>query len=169
MGGNRSDRTRIRVRLNFLAFPVQSSLGVLGRKWGLLVLMNIALGRAERFNELLRASHGMSKRILAMRLRELETHGYIARAEQRQAYVRWRLTPKGGDVLPVLLTLIHFASKWREPGTNHEDPLLLGPGEFEILVQGASDFANGTGARTHSGGERRRRSDEPAKNRSREV
>lgn len=85
MGGNRSARTRIRVRLNFLASPIQSSLGVLGGKWGLLVLMNIALGRAERFNELLRASDGRSKRILAMRLRELETHGYIARAEYCKA------------------------------------------------------------------------------------
>lgn len=169
MGGNRSGRTRIRVRLNFLAFPIQSSLGVLGRKWGLLVLMNIALGRAERFNELLRASDGMSKRILAMRLRELETHGYIARAEQRRAYVRWRLTPKGGDVLPVLLTLIHFASKWREPSTNYEDPMLLGPGEFEVMVQGASDFAKGTGAHAHSWGKRQERGHEQAKNRSREV
>lgn len=106
-------RPRLRVRLNFLAYPLQSSLGVLGRRWACLVLFHIAVGRAQRFNDLLRTSPGMGKRILAMRLRELEEDGFIVRVEQRQGYVRWQITPKGQDVLPVLLTLIHFASKWR--------------------------------------------------------
>ena len=108
-------RGRIRVKLNFRAYPIQASLGVLGRKWALLTLMNIALGRARRFNEMLRKTPGMSKRILAMRLNELERGGFIARAQQRRGYTRWQLTSKGTDVLPVLLTLIHFASKWRSP------------------------------------------------------
>lgn len=108
-------RGRIRVKLNFSAYPAQASLGVLGRKWGLLTLMNIALGRARRFNEMLRKTPGMSKRVLAMRLNELERGGFIARAQQRRGYPRWQLTAKGADVLPVLLTLMHFASKWRAP------------------------------------------------------
>jgi DNA-binding HxlR family transcriptional regulator len=99
------------VRLNFSAYPVQASLGALGRKWALLVLMNIALARAQRFNDLLRSTPGMGKRILAMRLRELEEEGFIFRAEQQRASVRWQLTSKGADVLPVLLTLIHFVSR----------------------------------------------------------
>jgi DNA-binding HxlR family transcriptional regulator len=110
-------RGRILVRLNFNAYPIQSSLGVLGRKWALLTLMNIALGRAKRFNELLRLTPGMSKRILAMRLRELESNGFITRSEQGRSHTRWQITPKGADVLPVLLTLIHFGSKWREGGS----------------------------------------------------
>lgn len=105
-------RGRIRVRLNFSAYPVQPSLGVLGRKWALLTLMNIALGRAQRFNEMLRKTPGMSKRILALRLNELERSGFIGRIEQRRGYTRWELAAKGADVLPVLLTLIHFASRW---------------------------------------------------------
>ncbi|MCI4365021.1 MAG: helix-turn-helix transcriptional regulator [Thermoplasmata archaeon] len=108
------------VEVGFSAYPLQSSLGVLGRKWAFLVLMNIALSQAQRFNELLRRNPGMSKRILAMRLRELEQKGFILRAEQRRAYTKWELSPKGADVLPVLLTLIHFGSKWggddRPPG-----------------------------------------------------
>jgi DNA-binding HxlR family transcriptional regulator len=106
---------RIRVRLNFSAVPVQASLGVLGRKWAFLILMHIALGRTQRFNELLRRTPGMSKRILAKRLGELERGGFLARAEQRRGYTRWQLTAKGVDVLPVLLTLVHFATKWRGP------------------------------------------------------
>ncbi len=109
---------RVRVRLNFSAYPVQASLGVLGRKWALLILMNIALRRAERFNEMIRAAPGMNRRVLVMRLRELERDGFIGRAERRRGYTRWELTKKGADVLPVLLTLIHFASVWRVPGAS---------------------------------------------------
>jgi DNA-binding HxlR family transcriptional regulator len=107
---------RLLVRLNFSAYPVQASLGVLGRKWALLVLLNIALGRAQRFNEMLRSVPGMSKRILAMRLTELERNGFILKAEQARRYTRWQLAAKGADVLPVLLTLIHFGSKWNSRG-----------------------------------------------------
>ncbi len=116
MGARTHRAGRVRVRLNFTAYPVQASLGVLGRKWALLILMNIALHRAQRFNEMLRASPGMNRRVLAMRLRELELEGFIGRAERRRGFVRWELTKKGADVLPVLLTLIHFASRWRVPG-----------------------------------------------------
>jgi len=111
------------VRLNFPAYPIQATLGSLGRKWALLVLMNIALARAQRFNELLRATPGMSKRILAMRLRELEADGFIFRAEQDRQHTRWQLTRKGADVLPVLLTLIHFGSKRHTPGDPSAEPL----------------------------------------------
>lgn len=109
-------RGKILVRLNFNAYPVQSSLGVLGRKWALLVLMNIAFGRARRFNELLRSSPGMSKRILAMRLRELEADGFLTQTESELGRPRWQITTKGADVLPVLLTLIHFGSRWHPNG-----------------------------------------------------
>jgi DNA-binding HxlR family transcriptional regulator len=109
-------RGKILVRLNFSAYPIQSSLGVLGRKWALLVLMNIAFGRARRFNELLRSAPGMSKRILAMRLRELESNGFLVQTERQPGRNHWQITPKGADVLPVLLTLIHFGSKWHTNG-----------------------------------------------------
>jgi DNA-binding HxlR family transcriptional regulator len=124
---------RVVVRLNFSAYPVQASLGVLGRKWALLVLMNIALSKAQRFNQLLRSTPGMSKRILVMRLAELERNGFISRAEQAPGYTKWQLTPKGADVLPVLLTLIHFGSKWNVGrGPAGEPPSLLGR-EFEVV------------------------------------
>ena len=107
---------RLRITLTFSAYPIQASLGALGRKWALHVLMHIALGRAQRFNELLRATPGRSKRILALRLRDLERNGFIVRAEQRPGYLRWQLAEKGADVVPVLLTLLHFGAKWRQEG-----------------------------------------------------
>ena len=114
MGERTGRRGKIRVELNFSPYPIQSSLGVLGRKWALPVLMNIALGRADRFNGLLRSSPGMSKRILAIRLKELEAHGFLSRSESRRGYPKWQITEKGADVMPVILTLIHFGTKWHD-------------------------------------------------------
>lgn len=128
------------VRLNFSAYPLQASLGALGRKWALLVLMNIALSRAQRFNQLLRTTPGMSKRMLALRLHDLEESGFIRRARQTRRYTRWQITPKGADVLPVLLTLIHFGSRWSStsgPSSGEIPPL---PRHLEVV------FGHPTGA-----------------------
>jgi hypothetical protein len=59
----------------------------------------------------------MSKRILAIRLRELESNGFLVQTESQPGRTHWEITPKGADVLPVLLTLIHFGSKWHANGT----------------------------------------------------
>lgn len=123
---------RIRVRVNVSAYPIQASLGVLGRTWALLVLMNIALRRAGRFTEMLRIAPSMNRRVLAMRLRELERNGFIVRAERRPGYARWTLTRKGADVLPVLLTLIHFASRWKVPGAAPLRPGGQSDGAFDV-------------------------------------
>ncbi len=100
------------MKVEFLSCPVQASLKVLGREWAFLVLTSIALFRAQRFNEMLRAMPGLSKRLLTMRLTELERHGLIVRAETRRGYVRWELTEKGADVVPILMTMVKFGSKW---------------------------------------------------------
>lgn len=100
------------MKVEFLSCPVQASLKVLGREWAFLVLTSIALYHAQRFNEMLRAMPGLSKRLLTKRLTELERHGLIVRAESRRGYVRWELTEKGADVVPILLTMVRFGSKW---------------------------------------------------------
>ncbi|MGI0079130.1 MAG: winged helix-turn-helix transcriptional regulator [Nitrososphaerales archaeon] len=100
------------MKVELLSCPVQASLKILGREWAFLVLTSIALFRAQRFNDLLRAMLGLPKRLLTMRLKELEKAGFIIRAETRRGYVRWELTEKGADVVPILLTLVQFGSKW---------------------------------------------------------
>ena len=61
---------------------------------------------------MLRAMPGLPKRLLTKRLAELETAGFVVRAESRRGYVRWELTEKGADVVPILLTMVQFGSKW---------------------------------------------------------
>ncbi len=100
------------LRVDFAGCPVKASLDVLGRKWALLVLRNIGLYRAQRFNEMLRITPGLTKRVLAMRLKELSDGGFIRAVERGRNYTRWGLTEKGVDALPILMTLVHFGSKW---------------------------------------------------------
>ncbi len=100
------------MKVEFSSCPVQASLRVLGREWAFLVLTCIALYRARRYNDMLRAMPGIPKRLLTKRLSELEAAGLIVRAETRRGYVRWELTEKGADVVPILMTLVRFGSKW---------------------------------------------------------
>jgi DNA-binding HxlR family transcriptional regulator len=98
--------------VEFAGCPVKASLDVLGRKWAFLVLRNIGLYRTDRFNEMLRITPGLTKRVLAMRLKELEQGGFIRVVERGRNYTRWGLTEKGEDALPILMTMVQFGSKW---------------------------------------------------------
>jgi DNA-binding HxlR family transcriptional regulator len=59
--------------------PIATSLGVLGRKWTILILRDISMMKLERFNQLLKATPGLTPRILSHRLSELEKEGMIER------------------------------------------------------------------------------------------
>jgi DNA-binding HxlR family transcriptional regulator len=99
----------------FVECPIESGLSVLGKKWTLLILRDINAYKKDRFNQLLKSLPGISPRVLATRLKELERAGLIARAETRRSYpmtVRWALTEKGVDTLPILMMMTAFESKW---------------------------------------------------------
>lgn len=98
----------------FKSCPIQESLGLMGRKWTMLILRDIALQKIDRFNQILKATPGLTPRILSMRLRELQEEGFIQPVEIRRSphLVRWDLTEKGRDTMPVLMSFIEFGSKW---------------------------------------------------------
>src|SRR2546422_4989566 len=103
----------------FAARPINPDLGVLGRKWALLILADIGLRRVDRFSGLLRSNPNLNSRILSRRLRELVEAGMIRRAEKNRAPgpVRWAMTEKGVDILPAIIRLIAFGARW-----NAENP-----------------------------------------------
>jgi DNA-binding HxlR family transcriptional regulator len=94
--------------------PIQSSMGVFGRKWALLVLRDVGLKVNVRFSDILRSNPGMTPRVLAFRLKELEAEALIHRViknDKREVY--YELTPAGRDTIPILTALIYFGSKRR--------------------------------------------------------
>ena len=94
--------------------PIRTSLGVLGKKWTMLVMRDIGFLKIGRFNEILRTLPGLTPRVLSMRLRELEKNGFIRQIEiQRKPKLeKWVLTHKGRDTLPILMSFIAFGSRW---------------------------------------------------------
>lgn len=102
------------LRAEFARCPVGLSLGLLGRKWSLLILRDIGAYGNDRFH-LLRASiPGIPPKVLSTRLRELEAQGLIHKVETRRTprLVRWDLTERGRDLIPILMLVTAFQSKW---------------------------------------------------------
>lgn len=99
-------------KVGFSNCPVQESLGVLGRKWALIIIRNIAIYRKQRFNEMLRFTPGLNRRVLSMRLVELRGEGIIEPRKNDEEYIVWELTEKGRDVLPILMAIMSYGVKW---------------------------------------------------------
>src|SRR5712691_10663341 len=104
----------LRPDVRFQQCPIKASMGVLGRKWTTLILRDVGFRKIDRFNQLLESVPGLTPRVLSMRLKELERDGIIQKVEDETnpTVVRWTLTPKGEDALPILIRLMAFGAKW---------------------------------------------------------
>ncbi len=94
--------------------PIQATLGMLGKKWTMLILRDIAMRDMGRFSQLMKGNPGISPRMLSSRLKELEKQGMImktANRDSRKAIV-WKPTEKGWDALPILFSYTAFGTKW---------------------------------------------------------
>jgi DNA-binding HxlR family transcriptional regulator len=87
--------------------PLRLTVQRLGRKWTLLLLRDLAFLKLHRFGELLRNNPGLTPRVLARRLREMEAEGLIVRSDA-PAGVRYALTPRGEDAVYILLAFLRY-------------------------------------------------------------
>ncbi len=90
-----------------MARPVMELLDLLGRRWTLRVIWELRSDAGLTFRELQSASGDLSSSVLTDRLRELTQAGVVAR--DPSGYV---LTPRGRDLLDLLLPLDGWARKW---------------------------------------------------------
>jgi DNA-binding HxlR family transcriptional regulator len=91
-----------------------------GRRWNSSILLAVARG-ASRFTEIVAHVDGLSDRMLAARLKELEQIGLIDRIVEPTipVSVRYRLTARGQDLLASLQPLMAYGQRWeRAPGVN---------------------------------------------------
>ncbi len=86
--------------------PATGALQVVGDKWTLLIVRDLARG-ARRTSELLAALHPISSRTLVERLREMERDSFVERREfgSTPPHVEYALTARGRLMLPVLEAL----------------------------------------------------------------
>jgi DNA-binding HxlR family transcriptional regulator len=105
-----------------LGCPIRATMGVLGRKWALIILRDIAFRPSPTFGFLLGRSRGLTPRVLTNRLRELRDEELIEKVldAHDERKVHYRLTQKGKDVVPILMALSAF-------GLRHLVPR-IGPG-----------------------------------------
>ena len=89
--------------------PIAMTLDLIGDRWTLLILRDLAFGRS-RFNELLATSPGMSTKILSERLKLLESHGLIERTVYSEHPLRaeYHLTQLGLSLEPVLTAIAEW-------------------------------------------------------------
>src|ERR1700674_2351887 len=100
-------------RKDSVSIPIKPDLGVLGRRWALVILADVGFRGISRFSELRRSNTGITPRMLSKRLRDLEKDGMICRLERSSPkLVRWGLTEKGADALPTVMSLVAYGARW---------------------------------------------------------
>lgn len=87
---------------------------MLGRKWTLLLLRDLAFLKLSRFNQLLRNNEGLTPRVLARRLREMQQEGLITRTGSG-SHVSYVLTERGADAVYILLAFLRYGMKHYPP------------------------------------------------------
>lgn len=87
---------------------VARTVSVIGDRWTLLVLRDCFLGvrRFEAFQQRL----GIARPMLADRLRKLVDAGVLRKLRYQESPARYeyRLTPKGMDLHPVIMAIVHW-------------------------------------------------------------
>jgi DNA-binding HxlR family transcriptional regulator len=107
--------------------PIARAAEVLGDRWTMLIIREMIFG-VRRFNELERCLPGISRSVLAQRLRQMSKSGLVERHEGATGRSsEYTLTPAGRDLKPVLQTLGDWAALWAftDPDPRDLDPDLV--------------------------------------------
>jgi DNA-binding HxlR family transcriptional regulator len=99
---------------------IAKSLDLVGDRWTLLIVRELALRGACRYTDLRNGLPGIASNLLAERLRELERAGVIAREDAPPpiATTLFRLTARGEELRPVLDDLF----RWGVPLMTEQKP-----------------------------------------------
>ena len=94
--------------------PLSCSLDVFGDKWSLLIIRDLMFFKKSTYNDFLKSDEGIATNILASRLKGLEENGIIEKLvhPHSKAKILYRLTPKGIDLLPILMEVYIWADKY---------------------------------------------------------
>ena len=90
--------------------PVHFALEVFGDPWTLLIIRDLMFKDRRTYTEFLRAEEGIATNILANRLTRLEEDGIISKQDSPGGG-GYRLTPKGIDLLPIMMEIIGWSAK----------------------------------------------------------
>lgn len=94
--------------------PVSCSLDVWGDKWSLLIIRDLLTAKECTYGDFLKSPERIATNILASRLQVLEENKIIVKMEHpdSKAKVLYKLTPKGIDLLPIIIEINLWAEKY---------------------------------------------------------
>lgn len=90
------------------------TLLVMGGKWKPIILYHLAVAGVMRFSDLRRSINGVTERMLARQLRELEADGIVNRVVYREVppRVEYSLTEMGQGLIPILKELRDWGAEY---------------------------------------------------------
>jgi DNA-binding HxlR family transcriptional regulator len=99
-----------------LRCPVARTLDIIGERWTILILRDLAIEGPRKFQDFLTSLSGASPNTLSARLKTLEDAGIIERRfyEDHPPRAEYMLTDKGRDLRPVLRTLRDWGQRHTE-------------------------------------------------------
>jgi DNA-binding HxlR family transcriptional regulator len=103
--------------------PVALGAEVFAERWTPIIVRNLMMG-CTRFTEILEGAPGLSRSVLAQRLRGLERDGVVERRPDGRG-PSYRLTDCGRELTEVVLALGVWGARWREAAPEHRDPYLI--------------------------------------------
>jgi DNA-binding HxlR family transcriptional regulator len=94
---------------------VAKALELVGERWTVLILREVFLGR-RRFDEMADTLK-IARNVLTARLQRLVEDGVLVKVayQERPERFEYRLTEKGLDLWPVVVTLMHFGDRYYAP------------------------------------------------------
>jgi len=96
--------------------PISMSLDIFGDKWSLLVIRDLMFDGKKTYGEFLDSEEKIATNILADRLLTLESGGVISKTKHpdSKAKILYKLTPKGIDLVPLMVEMILWSEKYHE-------------------------------------------------------
>ncbi|MDJ0752273.1 MAG: helix-turn-helix domain-containing protein [Ardenticatenaceae bacterium] len=91
---------------------IARTLSIIGDRWTLLILRNAFLGM-RRFDDFQRQLD-VTRHLLTDRLNLLHDHGILHKVpyQERPTRHEYRLTAKGKELYPIIMTLVQWGDKW---------------------------------------------------------
>lgn len=95
------------------ASDVETIIRLLDGRWKLIILFHLFDGKVQRYSDFERLIPGISQKMLAQQLRQLEADGIVARKLYPQVppKVEYRLTDWGQALCPALDGLLQWAEQ----------------------------------------------------------
>jgi DNA-binding HxlR family transcriptional regulator len=105
------------------AAGIERAIKMLDGRWKLLILFHLFGGKTLRFSDLERAIAGVSQKMLAQQLRQLERDGVVGRTVHPEVppRVEYHLTEWGQSLCPALDKLLTWA-EGQPPAGNPQEP-----------------------------------------------